>query len=305
MNFPDLKDKEYETLFIIGNGFDLYHGLDSSYHDFYCWLNQNGHKDFIENMEKIFPDVTKDQRKLLWCDFEKALGQYNAQKIHDTFGSHIDDSFYDENKQTEAINRIAPVLNNIKPLMKEWAKSLSTKKITPKLQLSKNSRYINFNYTTVLEDLYDIPKENILHIHGSVTDEEDIVVGYNDGNDSAEINTDNINLERSLENIEKEMHKFYKDTGDIIDKYNDVFFDQLYDISRVVVLGHSLSSIDILYISRVVECVEDDTHWHFSAYSPKSVSRINAVIDLYKNRTTPKGNLDKRMKKENCWIFNM
>ena len=50
-----LQGKEKETLYIIGNGFDLYHGVKSKYKHFYCWLNLNDHEEFVNEMEMFFP----------------------------------------------------------------------------------------------------------------------------------------------------------------------------------------------------------------------------------------------------------
>ena len=46
--FSDLKGFEKEILYIIGNGFDLYHGIPTSYKDFYCWLNCHGRKVVVK-----------------------------------------------------------------------------------------------------------------------------------------------------------------------------------------------------------------------------------------------------------------
>ncbi len=301
MNFPDLEGKEYETLFIIGNGFDLYHGLDSSYDDFRCWLKQNGHKNFVKMMETMFPKVV-DNQNLLWMDFEAALGTYDPLAIHDKFGPHFDDGMFDEAKQKKAIDKIAPTLSNIKPLLSEWASKLTDRisaSTVKKLPLRKESRYITFNYTSVLEDFYGIPSDNILHVHGSVAGSDDIVVGHNrtikpDGI----VKGDYQNMKISVGYIVEAMNKLYKNVHKIQEAKFD-FFNELYDISRVVVLGHSLSPIDMYYFTCSVKGVEDGTHWHFSAHTEKSVARVCEVMDNYNNKE-----FKNKMEKENCWIFN-
>ena len=59
IEFPDLKNQEKRTLYIIGNGFDLFHGIDSKYEDFYYWLNSNRHKDFVRDFQNIFGSLAK------------------------------------------------------------------------------------------------------------------------------------------------------------------------------------------------------------------------------------------------------
>ena len=43
-----LQGKEKETLYIIGNGFDLYHGVKSKYKHFYCLVLE------IEEIKELF-----------------------------------------------------------------------------------------------------------------------------------------------------------------------------------------------------------------------------------------------------------
>ena len=63
---PELKGQEKSTLFIIGNGFDKYHGLKTSYNDFREWLIKHNCNDFISDKDsqlankhsKLFPFET-------------------------------------------------------------------------------------------------------------------------------------------------------------------------------------------------------------------------------------------------------
>ena len=58
------------TLVIVGNGFDLWHGLPTSYADFKIFLENNGnHKNFLEDISKYIDESA------LWSDFEHALGE--------------------------------------------------------------------------------------------------------------------------------------------------------------------------------------------------------------------------------------
>ena len=64
-----LKECEKNTLYIIGNGFDLFHKLPTSYFHFYQWLKMMKQDDFIDKMEEFFPSKHEID-KLLWHDFE-------------------------------------------------------------------------------------------------------------------------------------------------------------------------------------------------------------------------------------------
>ena len=60
-----------KTLFIIGNGFDLYHGVQSRYEDFHKWLMVNRDWNRFEAVEQHF--IAPD----LWSDLEKNLGTFD------------------------------------------------------------------------------------------------------------------------------------------------------------------------------------------------------------------------------------
>lgn len=48
---------EQDTLYIVGNGFDLAHGLKTKYNDFRNWLEESGFHSFVNRMEALYPDV--------------------------------------------------------------------------------------------------------------------------------------------------------------------------------------------------------------------------------------------------------
>ena len=80
----NIKGYEEHTLYIIGNGFDLFHHLPTSYQHFYQWLKLMKQDDFIKKMEELFP--CKSERGIqLWNDFEMALGKYELHSIYEKF----------------------------------------------------------------------------------------------------------------------------------------------------------------------------------------------------------------------------
>ena len=53
---------EQDTLYIIGNGFDIAHGLSTQYQNFKKWLLKSGLNSFARRMETLYPDVKNDTR---------------------------------------------------------------------------------------------------------------------------------------------------------------------------------------------------------------------------------------------------
>ena len=74
-----------DTLCIIGNGFDLHHGIASSYEDFrqYVWKKCGLDGYWIGQLEACYPTKNKDGKLELWCDLEYALGNIDFQNAFD------------------------------------------------------------------------------------------------------------------------------------------------------------------------------------------------------------------------------
>ncbi|MGC3978399.1 MAG: AbiH family protein [Paludibacteraceae bacterium] len=101
--------------------------------------------------------------------------------------------------------------------------------------------------SSTLNQLYSIPDENILHIHHSIaTHGSDLVFGHGSIIEEVTLLDDEGNgnyPSSSYSNAESAskmlLAHFYKDTKNIIRK-NVKFFDNLWDIDEIIVLGHSL-----------------------------------------------------------------
>ena len=150
--FKDLKGFEDRTLFVIGNGFDLFHDIPSTYMHFYHWLKFKGEDEFISKMEKFFPSMANGEF-MLWKDFERALGQFDINEIFEDTIGEIDRKL-DERTKVVAIEQLAPIVKQIKPLLRKWIEQIDLSKVKPQLSLPQDSWYISFNYTLTLEKVY-------------------------------------------------------------------------------------------------------------------------------------------------------
>lgn len=283
IEFPDLKGQDSNTLYIIGNGFDLFHGLKTSYSDFHDWLINYKYTDFIDYMEKMFPEL-RDGKTLLWQDFETALGEGNPLTIHDSFFQGIDNELFDAEIQKRVAVRIKPTLRNIPTLLREWTESLPLKDVKriPGLDaMSGESLFLSFNYTLLLEKVYLINPERILHIHNSLKDEKhNIITGHSSlyhGND-----TDNIgfNVLESTNFIAEELNALIKPV-EIIIKKHQAFFDSLSSIINIIVWGFSISPIDRLYFTEVFHHVHDNARWFFICKDEDAKKNYKHLVNLY------------------------
>ena len=157
---------EQDTLYIIGNGFDLAHGLKTKYNDFRKWLEESGFHSFVNRMEALYPDVKNANGE--WNDIETALGHF---KMPDVIA--YDKYFTDCNCSEEVA---LPVGDNIKSVtvslsgnLWKWIKTVDLLKAKHMFLLNENALFVSFNYTLTLESVYEIPLDNVWHIHGSVS----------------------------------------------------------------------------------------------------------------------------------------
>ena len=222
IEFPDLKGKEKKTLFIIGNGFDLYHGIPSQYRHFRSWLEGNRHEDFVDEMEDIFPKLN-ECKKGLWNNFENALQDYDLECLYKTLHTENHDQWTpDIWKQTA--ERLEMTTGEIRPLMKEWAKSIDIKKICSdsNLMLREESLYLTFNYTKILEEFYHIPNGRICHIHGSI-DDNDVITGHIRWQRPDDYRAQKDEKEVVCRECLRVLNKLNKDTEKQINKHRDFF----------------------------------------------------------------------------------
>lgn len=195
-------------LYIIGNGFDRYHGADSSYEDFRKYLLHHN-VDVVKSLEFFFGPqslrntvdsysefrwYTEDFKHLrikapeaewaklfLWQDFEKYLSSLNREKLFDMLEwslprtKHKEQLFQAQNYQ-KAINCILSKIDlctyEMRYQFHKWIKTIHYAKGYKEklLRIDTNACFLNFNYTTFLEDVYGIPSMSIKYIHGCKRD---------------------------------------------------------------------------------------------------------------------------------------
>ena len=285
---PDYRSKERNVLYIIGNGFDLYHGLNTKYLDFYNWAKDK-YPNFVYMLEHFYKKIDpKDNVHMLWRDFEKAL-EYNKdlREIHKFTLDYISDfeSLPVEKQKTFASEKVKETLDQIAPLLNEWADAFTEKykDVRKLLPLGRNSKYITFNYTRVLEDVYGIGgEEHVWHIHGSV-DEGRAITGYYNNLSSGAIYGTAIE-EASEKRILQELQKMQKPTEEIFVNGPDTF-KNLNDINTIIVIGHSLADVDMPYFKYMLDDmpIYVDIEWQYWVHNDeaktKAKERIRQLCD--------------------------
>ena len=255
-------------LYIFGNGFDRAHALATGYNDFRSWLKANKHDSFIERFERLYPNVKilNAKGEIEWGDLEKALGLTTAEDMIEFDQSYTDCGCVDKN-MAQGSNIIA-VTTTLQNLLDSWARSIDVSCAKSFLEIDSDCMFLTFNYTTVLEDNYKVPKENVLHIHNSVTNPGNMIIGYYDptvgGKYIYPIETGE-NAQR-IRIAKVEHRRYIKYTSSCIRK-NKHFFESLKDIQEIHVFGHSLEIVDLPYIKEISQNVRMETVWNIYIYN--------------------------------------
>ncbi len=275
-----------KTLYIIGNGFDLHHDFKTSYEVFAHYLRQNNPKLF-----QIIVEYTKLQDcNNPWHKFEENLGLLDME------------SFITQNATT---NNELTIFDELFPAFKRFILSVKTYRTDiPLLQLHSKALFFNFNYTSTLEDLYQIEPNNILYIHEKAEhNDTKLLLGHGlDISDSVDSKVYQIGLsnrrkkaydkkyykELSSDPIRnavlKYLQKSFKPTAKIIEQ-NQCFFNKLADIEEVFVLGHSLSPVDMPYFTKIKKCIKRDAKWTVSFYKPsEEMEHLSTIMSLGVNK---------------------
>lgn len=254
-----------DTLVIIGNGFDLWQGLKTSYKNFYNYYRQHrfeickklkihevtssyGNKTFrFTPVELIYGAI--DDHNLgyfdFWNAFEDSLGFIDAYELNMLYG-----------KEPEDLNDLLKVGENAQKILNyafsNWVYSLKIENQTKSnIRFKDNCLFINFNYTPTLETLFSVPKEDVIHIHGVANDRESLIFGHSIHPHKPEnFLQDNNSRFYGLYIIEKLLYETDKHARANITKLMLELLlagVKLEDIKEVYVLGHSLGSADFEY----------------------------------------------------------
>lgn len=286
------------NLFIIGNGFDLEHGLDTSYVDFRHYL-ENEDYEYLMWFEELYGFVVDSKRDFvedyLWKEFESKLYAINEDEL-------VDNGKYIEMGLDEGDIGIEDTLDyywedqygfieRLNDYIKLWIEQIdiSVLKKTKMIKFNRNDMFITFNYTILLERIYHVDEWNILHIHGSIGENDySPVIGH--GN-SLKIDEARGHAKRAEdEMLEKEtsiynaLANYYERTFKDVNHYiglNRDFFKKLGNIDQIFVIGNSLGDVDMPYFREVKENVKKDATWYIYYYrTSEEITFRNKLISI-------------------------
>lgn len=250
-------------LYVIGNGFDLWHDIKSKYEHFKKYVRCRD-KDLFYAVDRYLP-VNEN-----WCDLESALAEVDVNSIIDNFshfampygsGDWSDSGHHDF--QDEVDNVVQHLSSKLQDRFGEWVGTLviptpgtASKRLR---EIDGEAAFLTFNYTSTLKSLYDVPDAQVLHIHGQAElQNSELILGHawnpsqhRSLNDRPDIEDMDTRLVEANDILDRYFSSTFKPSAHLI-RTHQKFFDQLDAITTVQVLGHSLSKEDQPYFRELL-----------------------------------------------------
>ena len=293
----------YKNLFIIGNGFDQHHDVKCGFEDFMKWVKEND-VSFFFKLTQVYNNAWEHN---WWKDFENSLAQLNISYYANRKGNLYDPEYIKEGsieEKTEfASRKVTEEFDRIKDSLRidfqKWlSEAYENCPKDKKLQFpNENSIFLSFNYTTTVEDIYEIDAKRVYDIHGVIEDKDSMVVGHGLGKkelkDMLESQEPRIgeflskktnrktrlqivtppHTELATSNSLESILSLKKDVVGCIEK-NQQFFKEILDVQRIFVYGFSFSPIDMPYLEKIIRRTKPETHWVISWHSQDDKRRI-------------------------------
>lgn len=307
MNFSSTNIKH---LYIIGNGFDIHHGINSSYLNFRNWLEKAEPNIYSQLCDLYEISTDENKAKEWWSDFENMLSEvdlnnYVENVVIDNYPDLSKDDFRDRDyhaAEYAASDELGALIYHVKRTFNTWIASLDKADGSKRIHLiRKDSLFITFNYTRTLEELYQILDNQVLHIHGMVGDDE-LILGH--GKNYAKLKEDcEMTQPQPPDDLnEEELEDWYSSHSDFVTQQtqevaisqiaslqkdvqqiisdNRPTWDNLAEVEIIHVFGFSFSDIDTPYLSTIINHINrDKVKWEISAFSNKDREKAESFMN--------------------------
>lgn len=173
------------TLVVIGNGFDRYHELETSFGHFGSYFEEHNPAGFAQFQEVIKLSMPNLDLSNSWNEFETLLGEIDWDSFDEAQRSYVEaqNGFSEHNIELGvdgilANNHLEEMLG-VGASFSDWVHSI----ILPdrskrKFQFTRNTAFVNFNYTETLEHFYGVDQRDIFYLHGRRGTNDRLIVGH-------------------------------------------------------------------------------------------------------------------------------
>lgn len=275
---------------MIGNGFDLYHGIKSSYADFRLHLKRVNPE--LHELVESHLQVNEN-----WADFESTLAHLDGNGVLDKASGVLqpyrDDDWSDASHydyQYEVEKTVEALSQDLKAELTAWATALKIQDATscpvPLLPLDVGAWYLNFNYTSTLQHLYRIAPDLVFHLHNAVADHQpDLVLGHainpsrrQPSNHGLDLEAQDTRVTEANDILDNYFSATYKPTLEVIKKHRG-YFESLEGIDEIYVVGHSLSEVDIPYFVKIIDITgQSDPRWVVTYYTQSNLQEMKSAL---------------------------
>ena len=280
-------------LYIIGNGFDLHHKMNTGYTAFRDWLEDNN-SSVLTTIDELFGYCDSDW----WKRFEENLAtavtseivKEEVQENYPDFGSDDfrDADWYAAEYAVEGI--LSDAYGIIKDAFNCWIANVPMGDEDRKIDLiTDEAVFLTFNYTSTLEDLYNISDDKILHIHGKAGTGDELILGHGVSADEIESileadyptdeeEGDDYVVQNAKRAAINGVYNQRKNVEEIISKHEE-WFNSLNEVTHIYIYGHSLGGVDVPYFEKILSVVKrKDVRIEVSDYNDDNKTTIEEFM---------------------------
>lgn len=283
------------SLFIIGNGFDLAHGMKTSFNDFRDYMYTTypkgcdnslyvpesvtgPHGEDLQSREDVaglivylLNGVASDDEgntfRQNWNEIENLLGKMDLKECFDCvepqYDKEGDRNYFWERDIAESIcGNMVLAIPQITDFLSDWIHTVEIPK-TPKKRFQEMIKpnedlFLTFNYTQTLEKIYSCAKENVCHIHGVVADDffQDEELILGHCGEEDYADDESVPYEMG-DGLQYLYNLLKKDTLRQINQHGD-FFNKISrtHIEKIYSFGFSFSEVDMPYIITICNVID-------------------------------------------------
>lgn len=289
-----------EQLFIIGNGFDLAHGMPTRYIEFRDYLIDHENDSAIGCLYDLLK--YRINGDIEWNKFEEELGFLDFEDELDYYKSEVDNE-YDDNyiavaNMNTTIENCSKIIESLNEIFSAWIGTIDMpnedKIIDGFYDLLQNheNKFLSFNYTNTLEELYSVNK--VCHIHGAFRMEDELLVGHGEESQNVEAELEcggqlseyagptHGSSDECLEirkNIDL-IHNLLRKNVSVVLQNNKRFFCTMNNIKRIYSFGFSYGNVDLPYIKNIVKKIDDieQVEWFLNSYDSEQNNEVENKI---------------------------
>ena len=277
--------------YVIGNGFDLHYNLPTSYCHFKHYLIQNGKLDIVKKIDDLFEKqgCFNPENIEKWSDFENMLMVFNNLCAEDLYEEAFVNAETDDDRAGfwDSPSWNVSYYNEYIKILKQqfdcWINGMDTHITTDNyFNPQSGDAILTFNYTTTIEDNFDISDIKIIHIHG--TKNQEIILGHNSKPDpdllsvieDEDSDYRDVTTRKAVNSIVTEAaENYYKDSITVLKEHSNLF-KNISKFDKVIILGLSCGKQDELYLQEIIRYTKViDFYWH----DKTSMESFDNIID--------------------------